>query len=177
MRTLLPLAGLAGEAIALGAKYFPLPPRVSLIRVQRTKHRDAQPYLVLLRRVAAVRAEIAKGKTSRAARNELETILVVDDDPIILKIVISILKRANFKILSADCAETALKLAEKKVDRINLLLSDVEMPGLSGPDLGEALKKFRPDVHVMFMSGGRLGICWFLITAGSIYRSHLCPLS
>ena len=100
---------------------------------------------------------LRKVKRPELLENELETILVVDDDPIILKIVISTLKRANFKILSINCAETALKLAERKEDRINLRLSDVEVPDLSGPDLGEALKKSRPDVHVMFMSGGSTG--------------------
>ena len=40
---------------------------------------------------------------------------------------------------------------------IDLLLSDVDMPEMSGPDLGEALKKARPDMHVMLMSGGDNG--------------------
>ena len=38
-----------------------------------------------------------------------------------------------------------------------MLLSDVEMPQMSGPDLGEMLKKSRPDMHVMLMSGGSNG--------------------
>ena len=38
-----------------------------------------------------------------------------------------------------------------------MLLSDVDMPGMSGPDLGEALKRSRPDLHVMLMSGGADG--------------------
>jgi DNA-binding NtrC family response regulator len=41
--------------------------------------------------------------------------------------------------------------------RIDLLLSDLDMPLMSGPDLGEALKKTRPDLHVMLMSGGSNG--------------------
>ena len=46
-----------------------------------------------------------------------------------------------------------MKLAADYAGRIDLLLSDVNMPEMSGPDLGDALKQARPDIHVMFMSG------------------------
>jgi len=83
----------------------------------------------------------------------LETILVVDDNEDVRKIVISILQCANFRVLSADNGATALKLANYTDGRIDLLLSHVDMPHLSGPDLGEILKKTRPDIHVILMSG------------------------
>ena len=85
---------------------------------------------------------------------KLETILVVDDNREVLKVVVAILKDANFNVLSADSGAHAIELAEEK-RQIDMLLSDVDMPGMSGPDLGEALKKSRPDLHVMLMSGGR----------------------
>ena len=87
------------------------------------------------------------------SRGTLETILVVDDSPLVLGIVVKILKDQNFHVLSADCGPSALKLAAETTETIDLLLSDVEMPGMSGPDLGEALKVARPDMHVMLMSG------------------------
>ncbi len=87
---------------------------------------------------------------------KLETILVVDDNREVLKVVVAILKAANFKVLSADSGAHAIELAEEK-RQIDMLLSDVDMPGMSGPDLGEALKKSRPDLHVMLMSGGAGG--------------------
>jgi DNA-binding NtrC family response regulator len=86
-----------------------------------------------------------------------ETILVADDDPSVLKIVVKILRAENFRVLSADSGPAALKLAKETDGNINLLLSDVEMAGMSGPDLGEALKKIRPDIRVMLMSGGANG--------------------
>lgn len=89
--------------------------------------------------------------------NERETILVVDDDPVVLSFIAAVLKRANFRVLLADCAEAALEIAGMASARIDLLLSDVEMPEMSGPDLGEALKKSRPDLRVMLMSGGSTG--------------------
>jgi len=87
-------------------------------------------------------------------KETFETILVVDDNEVVLEVVVAILKAENFRVLSADSGPAALKVAEKTTQTIDLLLSDVEMPQMSGPDLGEALKKARPDMHVMLMSGG-----------------------
>ena len=87
----------------------------------------------------------------------LETILVVDDNDAVLEAVVEILRNANFQVLSADNGANALEMAKETDRRIDLLLSDVDMPLLSGPDLGLMLKKTRPDLHVMLMSGGANG--------------------
>jgi DNA-binding NtrC family response regulator len=91
------------------------------------------------------------------APKTLETILVVDDSPLVLAVVVKILEAETFHVLSAASGPSALKLAGETTETINLLLSDVEMPGMSGPDLGEALKVARPDMHVMLMSGADNG--------------------
>ena len=90
-------------------------------------------------------------------KGTIETILVVDDNEVVLKIVVAILKAQSFQVLSAENGPAALKLAEKTAGTINLLLSDVEMPGMSGPALGDVLTKARPDMHVMLMSGWLTG--------------------
>ena len=87
----------------------------------------------------------------------LETILVVDDNAAVLKAVAEILRNANFQVLSARDGADAVELANKTEGRIDLLLSDVDMPLMSGPDLGLMLKKTRPDLRVMLMSGGENG--------------------
>src|SRR6185369_9792790 len=71
--------------------------------------------------------------------------------------VVAILKRANFRVLSAGSGLAALKVAKKTNGRIDLLLSDMDMADLSGPDLGGCLKRERPDLHVILMSGGAKG--------------------
>ena len=86
-----------------------------------------------------------------------ETILVVDDTETVRNAVVALLERANFRVFSADCGASAIKLARETTGRIDLLLSDVDMGKMSGPDLGEVLKKDRPDLHVMLMSGGTSG--------------------
>ena len=100
-----------------------------------------------------MKSEIAPGTLA----GQLETILVVDDNEWVLRVVVAILKRANFRVLSADNAANAIELSKKTEGKIDLLLSDVDMPLMSGPDLGETLKKARPNMHVMLMSGGSDG--------------------
>ena len=85
-----------------------------------------------------------------------ETILVVDDEEALLQIAVKILADANFQVLSANSADGAITLAEGN-NRIDLLLADVSLSPMSGPYLGEFLKKKRPDLHVMLMSGNDTG--------------------
>ena len=84
----------------------------------------------------------------------LETILVVDDNPDVLATVAAILRDAQFCVLTAVSGPAALILAQERSGAIDLLLSDVEMPAMSGPQLGQILKKLRPEMRVMLMSGG-----------------------
>jgi two-component system cell cycle sensor histidine kinase/response regulator CckA len=93
-----------------------------------------------------------------ALKGTLETLLVVDDDNSVLQVVVAILKDANFRVFSAESGATAIKLAGETELEIHLLLSDVDMPQMSGPDLGTALKKTRPAIRVMLMSGGNNGL-------------------
>jgi DNA-binding NtrC family response regulator len=83
----------------------------------------------------------------------VETILVVDDTSSVLKVVTAILEAASFHVLQADGGAKAVKMAAEYPGRIDLLLSDIKMPEMSGPQLGELLKHTRPDVRVMLMSG------------------------
>jgi DNA-binding NtrC family response regulator len=86
-----------------------------------------------------------------------ETILVVDDNELVLKTVVDVLTRASFEVLSACDAASAIQVASQRNSVIDMLLSDVDMPGMSGPDLGELLKQSRPLMRIMLMSGGNNG--------------------
>lgn len=91
-------------------------------------------------------------------KGTLETVLVVDDDATVLNMVATLLERADFRVLSAVSGADATKLAGIADQKIDLLLSDVDMPQMSGPELGAALKKTRPEIRVMMMSGGDKGL-------------------
>ena len=105
-----------------------------------------------------------------------ETILVVDDNPSILQVVAVILRQANFRVLSADSGPGALKLMEETDEKIDLLLSDVHMPEMSGPDLGQELKKTRTDLHVILMSGKANGNLLVLNYGWSFIEKPFVPM-
>jgi DNA-binding NtrC family response regulator len=90
-------------------------------------------------------------------RETQKTLLVVDDDELLLEMVAGILETAGFRVFKANSGPSALKLAKETEEEIHLLLSDVDMKAMSGPQLGQALKTIRPDMRVMFMSGGDNG--------------------
>jgi CheY-like chemotaxis protein len=90
---------------------------------------------------------------AESSAGKLETILVVDDNDMVLMMVVTLLKAAHFVVLQAVDGPDALTVASGYDGTIDLLLSDIQMPGMTGPDLGVALKRTRPDVHVMLMSG------------------------
>ena len=81
------------------------------------------------------------------------TILVVDDEPEIRKLVGAMLTREGYRVLSADSGEPALKTYAKHGSKIDLLLTDVVSPGMSGPMLADRMLELQPDLHVLFMSG------------------------
>ena len=83
----------------------------------------------------------------------LETILVVEDDPAILKMVKLIFEEAGFGVLSAGSGNQARLIEAGFPQPIHLLLSDVMMQDVSGPELANALKQNRPEMRVMLMSG------------------------
>lgn len=82
----------------------------------------------------------------------MRTILVVDDEQDILNIVEAALNRQGFTVLQARDGDKALELFEKQTP-IDLLLTDVVMPGISGPMLVDRLLAMQPSLPVLFMSG------------------------
>jgi PAS domain S-box-containing protein len=82
-----------------------------------------------------------------------EVILVVEDDDQVRTVVSKGLPRLGYEVLVVGNAEEALALVDKHPGRIDLLLTDVVMPGLSGPQLADRLTARRPETRVVFMSG------------------------
>jgi two-component system cell cycle sensor histidine kinase/response regulator CckA len=89
---------------------------------------------------------------TRHSKASPKTILIVEDSAPLLRFVRIILEEAGFTVLAASSASEATRLAEPS-QNIDLLLSDVMMPGISGPDLATKLKQSRPEMNVILMSG------------------------
>ena len=82
-----------------------------------------------------------------------ETILLAEDQETLRNVVTEVLEEFGYKVLVARDAETALKLAAAHEGAIHLLLTDVLMPAMSGPELADRLAETRPETRVLFMSG------------------------
>jgi CheY-like chemotaxis protein len=93
---------------------------------------------------------------SVAASDELrgdETVLVVEDDGGVREFAVGILRRMGYQVLEAASGPDAIVEAEKHPGAIQLLLTDVVIPKINGPDLAEFLTQRRPELKVIFMSG------------------------
>jgi CheY-like chemotaxis protein len=82
-----------------------------------------------------------------------ETILLVEDEEPLRKLCTEFLEQLGYRMLTASNAKEAVALVEGYSGKIDLLITDVVMPGLPGPELAEALLALRPDLKVIFISG------------------------
>jgi len=82
-----------------------------------------------------------------------ETILLVEDELAILDLVTKMLENQGYTVLAANSPEDAIRLANDHADRIQLLLTDVVMPGMNGRDLATKLVAICPHLACLFMSG------------------------
>jgi CheY-like chemotaxis protein len=83
----------------------------------------------------------------------IETILLVEDDEALRKVTTSLLQMSGYKVLEANNAASATELSHRHEGEIALLLTDVIMPGKSGPDLALDVKRDRPDISILYASG------------------------
>jgi PAS domain S-box-containing protein len=82
-----------------------------------------------------------------------ETILVVEDDKDLRAYLIEILRELNYRVVGAPDAVAALGVLEHAPTQVDLLLTDVVMPGMNGRELGARARQLRPGLKVLFMSG------------------------
>jgi DNA-binding NtrC family response regulator len=82
-----------------------------------------------------------------------ETVLLVEDESGVRALAETILSRLGYKVLVADCGENAVKVWDEARGRIDILLTDVIMPNMSGGDLAHKLREKSPGLKVLFMSG------------------------
>ena len=88
-----------------------------------------------------------------AARGGAETILLVEDEPAILRVTTKTLVKEGYRVIGAHTPGEAIRLAEEHADDIDLILSDVVMPEMNGRDLVASIQSVFPDAGILFMSG------------------------
>jgi CheY-like chemotaxis protein len=95
----------------------------------------------------------ASGQEPAAALRGSETILVLEDEARVRKLVCEVLAGRGYRVLEAVRGEEAIRMAREHKGRIHLLLTDVVMPEMSGPQALEQIRARHPNVKVLFMSG------------------------
>src|SRR5258706_8302395 len=83
----------------------------------------------------------------------MPTILIVDDEPMIRKLLRFALEREGFRVLTAENGADAIRVSTRHPGEIDLLLSDVLMPGMDGPTLASQMLATDPNLPVLLMSG------------------------
>jgi two-component system cell cycle sensor histidine kinase/response regulator CckA len=82
-----------------------------------------------------------------------KTILIVDDEPEIRKLVSAMVTRFGYAVMTADSGEHAMTLYKNLQGPLELLITDVVQPGMSGPMLADKLTALQPDLKVLYISG------------------------
>jgi len=108
---------------------------------------------VYLPRIVAPQAAAREPVLSIPAPAPGGTILVVEDEPLVRDLVSRTLRRAGYGVLVADNGVEALQLVRRTAGPLDLVVSDVVMPGMGGRELSERLAVERPGLRVLFVSG------------------------
>jgi len=114
-----------------------------------------------------------------AANGGCETVLLVEDSPLVLDFAVTVLEQAGYNVINASTGEDALEKCGFQGGGIDLLITDVILPGINGKNLADEIQKGKPEVKVIFTSGytgdfvasreiGRGGINFI----GKPYSSH-----
>ncbi|MBM9537813.1 hybrid sensor histidine kinase/response regulator [Desulfobulbus alkaliphilus] len=102
----------------------------------------------------AIRTEApSRQEPAEAAARGHETILLVEDEPVILEMTTMMLERLGYTVMAADTPGEAIRLAREHSGSIDLLLTDVVMPEMNGRELGQNILSVYPDMKRLFMSG------------------------
>jgi len=153
-----------GTGLGLATVYGIVKQHGGAVTVDSRKGRGSV-FRIYMPRVAEAPRESAPapGAADRAARGT-ETVLVAEDNETVRTLACRMLEELGYRVLSAESAERCAELTAAYPGTIHLLLTDVIMPGKNGKELYDALKRGRPGLKALFMSGypgeviGRHGI-------------------
>ena len=94
------------------------------------------------------------GEKSMKSPSGSETILLVEDEEMVRKLTRSVLRKKGYHVIVAANGEEALRIVQQQGhEPIHLVLTDVVMPGMSGPELADRLETLKPGMKILFMSG------------------------
>jgi two-component system, cell cycle sensor histidine kinase and response regulator CckA len=97
------------------------------------------------------------------------TVLVADDEAALRHAVVEILRSSGYTVYEAHSATDALQLAEQHAGELDVLVTDIVMPGLRGPELARRVTQMQPDIRVVYMSGYAEGFPSAELPANSVF--------
>jgi two-component system, cell cycle sensor histidine kinase and response regulator CckA len=100
---------------------------------------------------------------------ESATVLLVDDESALVHAIGQFLRDSGYLVLDAFSSQDALDLAKEHPGRIDVLVTDVIMPGLRGPDLHQQIVELQPEIRVLFMSGYAEGLPEMKLPDGALF--------
>lgn len=98
-------------------------------------------------------AEAGSTGSAPRERGQGEIILLVEDEDGVRRLVRKVLEKNGYRVMEAERPALAIDLVKDRTERIDLLFTDVVMPGMSGGELAERLREFQPDLLTLFTSG------------------------
>jgi DNA-binding response OmpR family regulator len=106
-----------------------------------------------LPRVEDPAEEVSPAKSRQNEAGGCETVLLVEDEESVRELVRLTLASRGYKVLEAENGECGLRIAETCKDPIDILITDVVMPGIGGRELAKKLLGLRPGISVLYLSG------------------------
>lgn len=142
----------AGNGIGLAAVYGIVKQNAGYIWVDSTEV-VGSTFKIFLPVAAHGEVLVQEKRSQRKMLEDLETVLVVEDIPALRELIVGFLRESGYSPIAATNGEDALSLAKDCDHPIHLMLADVVMPGIGGPQLAQILAASRPEIRVLYMSG------------------------
>ena len=114
-------------------------------------------FTIYLKRIAEEAAPVEAAAEGEFPKGQGETVLVVEDDEVVLQMVEDLLVSLNYRVLKAGNGRQALEAYEARAEEVALVLTDVVMPEMGGGELVAALRERQPDIAVVIMTGYPVG--------------------
>ena len=159
-----------GTGLGLATVYGTVKQLEGLVLVESQPQRGTTFKIYFPRTDAPLQPRVAEEREV-SSKNGNEVILVVEDDDSVRRFASTVLARYGYHLLEAATPDRAISVSEEFEGRIDLVLTDLVMPGMNGTELARLMKAQRPEVKLLYMSG----YTEFARTLGSEVQASLLP--